>query len=84
MKENCSSVDWLFPLIIVLHRPHRHYGNRRLYLNFKTECIVEPRYNEGLTAGLAKYVRNNEVSFYGGSFPYILLLLGELIRGFTF
>ena len=46
MKESCSSVDWLFPLIIVLHRPPRHYGNRR-YLNFITECIVEPRYNEG-------------------------------------
>ena len=47
MKESCSSVDWLFPLIIVLHRPPRHYGNRRLYLNFIAEYIVEPRYNEG-------------------------------------
>ena len=34
-------------------------------------------YNEG--EGLEKFVRFNEVSFYGGSFPYILLLLGQKV-----
>ena len=34
---------------------------------------MEPRFNEG------PYVRYNEVSLYGGSFPHISLLLGGRI-----
>ena len=37
---------------------------------------VEPRYNEG-AKGLTKYICYNKVSLYQGSFPYILLLLGQ-------